>query len=143
MTVIAWDGTTMAADKRVTFHGTGITSTKIARVGDYLVGVAGQASFGGAFREWVAGGMLSADYPRPCEVAIAMLVSREGAVSLYEQTAYPTTVEDRFAAVGSGKECALAALYLGHSARVAVEVACVFDDGSGNGVDTLTFEDAL
>ena len=47
-------------------------------------------------------------------------------------------VEDQFAAWGSGRDFALTAMHLGKSAREAVEIACLFENGCGNGVDVLT-----
>jgi hypothetical protein len=47
--------------------------------------------------------------------------------------------EDDFVAVGSGRDYAMAAMALGHTARVGVEIASRFDPGTGNGVDELQF----
>lgn len=44
MTVIAWDGKTLAADKRVGYGNMHRTTTKIRRVGDALVGCSGSGS---------------------------------------------------------------------------------------------------
>jgi hypothetical protein len=48
-------------------------------------------------------------------------------------------IEDGFAAIGSGRDYAMAVMSLGHDARTAVEVASRFDPGTGNGVDVLPF----
>ena len=48
-------------------------------------------------------------------------------------------VEDGFVAVGSGRDYAMATMALGHTARRAVEIACRFDPGTGNGIDELRY----
>jgi len=48
------------------------------------------------------------------------------------------TVEDEFVAVGSGRDYAIAAMALGHTARVGVEIASRFDPGTDNGAKGLT-----
>lgn len=55
----------------------------------------------------------------------------------YEKVPYPARVEDKFTATGCGRDYALAAMFLGHDARAAVEVACALDAHCGNGIDTL------
>lgn len=56
MTVIAWDGKTLAADKRGTRGGLPVTVTKIKRIGDVIAGVAGNAAHVGELFQWVAEG---------------------------------------------------------------------------------------
>ena len=46
-------------------------------------------------------------------------------------------MEGPFCAIGSGRDFALAAMALGHSAIEAVTVAGRFDTASGNGFDAL------
>jgi hypothetical protein len=54
---------------------------------------------------------------------------------------YPRTVtEDAHHAIGSGRDFAAAAMYLGKTAREAVEVAMALTGFCGHGVDTLEFE---
>lgn len=146
MTVIAWDGRTLAADK-MACHGTiRCTTTKIWRVGDALVGSAGESD---AIREmvaWFAAGPDPATFPaigRDKDNWPGLLVCRRGKPILrYERTPFPIEFEDTFFAVGSGSEIARAAMYLGKTAREAVLVAIALDSGCGNGVDTLTLEGA-
>lgn len=42
-------------------------------------------------------------------------------------------------AIGTGRDYARAAMHLGRNAVEAVQVAILFDENCGNGVDTLTF----
>jgi len=142
MTCIAWDGKTLAADKRASYGGTITTLTKIWRVGDVLVGGSGESSFIGAMVEWVRGGRLSSDFPtsqaNKDDWQPLLVIEADGTTSLYERTQYPIRHEQRCIAIGSGREYAMAAMHVGKSAREAVEVAIALDCGCGNGIDELT-----
>ena len=144
MSVIAWDGETLAADKRAS-NGTLIrTTTKIFRSGDALVAYAGEAVFGEEMRAWFDRGAKIEDFPasnRDKDDWAGLLVIRKGRpIVKYERTPYPITFEDRQFAMGCGRDFALAAMYLGKTAREAVEVAIALDSGCGNGIDTLRLE---
>lgn len=141
MTCIAWDGKALAADKRSTNSGLARTVTKITRVGKSLVGCAGEAAQGEEMVAWLRRGAKVGDFhesQRDKDDWASMLVIRPGGfIDLYERTPYPTRYEDTIFAIGSGRDFALAAMFLGKCASVAVEIASVFDAGSGNGVDVL------
>lgn len=142
MTCIAWDGATLAADKRATIGGLYRVTTKIHRVGSMLVGYAGSGALSSEMLAWARGGFKKSTFPeaqRDPDNNIAMLVIRPtGLIQLYEYTPYPIRYEDKQFAIGSSRDFALAAMYLGKSAKDAVLVAAEFDPGCGNGVDTLT-----
>lgn len=142
MTVIAWDGTTLAADKRACNGNTIYTTTKIFRVGTCLLGAAGHASFCEQIIAWFKAGENPSDFPaaqRDKDDWAGLLVIRgDGTINKYERTPYPHTFEDKQIAIGSGCEFAKAAMHLGCTAAQAVEVAIALDCSCGNGVDTLT-----
>ena len=142
MTCIAWDGKTLAADRAATNSGYRRTLTKIFRVPGGIVGFAGDGSRAMALLEWFKAGRMPAEYPafqHDAETAVGSIFIGNGGESLtYLHTPYPEVRLDRFDAIGSGRDYALAAMYLGHDARRAVEVACALDNGCGNGIDTLT-----
>jgi len=143
MTVIAWDGKTLAGDKRATCAGLIRTVTKILRVGPLLVAGSGDLDMVVAGFVWVEGGRKPEEFTaamRDRDTSPDILVIEEGRVLKYERTPYPMLFEDKLFAMGSGRDYALAAMYLGCDARKAVEVASEFDAGCGNGVDTLTLE---
>lgn len=145
MTVIAWDGRTLAADKLCTFGPTKGTVTKIFRHGDCLVGIAGNLSVGMETLEWFKAGAVPADYPAANRVdrsegggASLFVIRPDGTAWKYESTPVPWKFDSAFCAVGSGDESALVAMHCGKSAREAVEIVCRFNTGCGNGVDILT-----
>lgn len=144
MTCIAWDGRTLAADRRAT-RGTVIAEvTKIFKVRDVLVGCSGDAQFHAALREWVRAERKPEEYPthqRDKDDWQPMLViESNGSISFYERSPYPIRFHDKHFAIGSGRDFALAAMHLGLSSEAAVGVACCLDSGCGNGIDTLTLD---
>ena len=144
MTVIAWDGHTLAADKRM---GTEYprTVTKIRRLASgELVGVTGYFDRGLALIDWYAAGADPKTFPafqvddaKSCE----LLIVRPGGIVLSLQDwPTPMPLENMQHAVGTGRDFAAAAMHLGCDARQAVEVANALCGSCGNGVDTLTFD---
>jgi ATP-dependent protease HslVU (ClpYQ) peptidase subunit len=142
MTVIAWDGTTLAADRRCSFGAYIGTLTKIRRIGNALVGVAGSASKAGEFFAWIESGAYPPGFP-PRDNGndyFTGLVIRPGPiVERYECTGFPIVLEDKQHAIGSGRDYAAMAMHLGKSASEAVQLATMFDENCGNGVDELSF----
>lgn len=144
MTVIAWDGRTLAADKQSTIQGLGFTVTKIFRVPDGLVGFMGSASHVAALLPWFCGDRDPMAWPQPHapnESADVLHITAAG-IQVYCGTngPRPEKLEDRFVAMGAGRDYAMAAMFLGHDARRAVEVACALDIHCGKGIDTLTLD---
>jgi len=141
MTVICWDGKTLAADKRATSEGFVYACTKIFRIGDRLLGFAGDAARAGEFRAWFEDGCDPAKYPKNDDedASYFMAVRRDGTIERYESRGWPIIVEEKQFACGYGRDYAIAAMYLGCDAVQAVEVACRFNESCGNGVDTLQF----
>lgn len=144
MSVIAWDGKTLAADKRAC-NGTFVrTVTKIFKVRGCLIGYAGSPDFGNELRNWFAEGEEPKSFPacqRDKDDWVPFIVIRpNGHVYKYERTPYPIRFEDQHFAIGCGRDYAMAAMHLGKTAQEAVEVACALDSGCGNGIDTLELQ---
>lgn len=140
MTVIAWDGKTLAADKRLSANGVSLTGTKIYRVGKLLCGLVGSTAAALEMLAWIKGGRKVEDFPEaqredptPC---VAVVIEKRAVLS-YEGTPYGIAFEDPFTAFGSGREFAIAAMACGKTAAEAVEIACRFETACGNGIDTL------
>jgi hypothetical protein len=143
MTVIAWDGKTLAADKRADVGGMTYTTTKLFRVRDAIVGVAGNAALSRAMVEWLIAGADPSRFPDGQKIrddACGLLVIQGWRVFKYEYTPHPFEIEDRQVAMGSGRDYALCAMRLGKTAAEAVALACEFDPGCGNGIDTLELQ---
>lgn len=143
MTVIAWDGKTLAADKRCTIAGYPATSTKIHRVPGGLVGFSGCAVHAAELLHWFRNGRDPEDFPKRDEETGcgSLLITDTGEILLFtHHSGFPEQIEGAFFARGAGRDYALAAMHLGHDARTAVEVACALDTSCGNGIDTLTLD---
>lgn len=147
MTVIAWDGHTLAADKKAVNGSYSHRVTKIRRLRDgRLFAGGGSSDFILAMAEWLDEGANREDFPKsqadkddwqPCVV-----ITRDRRVLRYERSHVPFEIEEPFCALGSGRDYALAAMHLGKTAAEAVAVACRFDSACGMGLDTLTLEAA-
>ncbi len=139
MTVIAFDGKTLAADKRATCGG-GIarTVTKITRIGSYLVAVSGDWDAACELRAWWEAGADPAAFPSSAREGDAtLMLFGAGYIASYSSGPYPLPIEAERCAFGSGRNYAEAAMHLGFSAKRAVEVACHFQTDCGNGIDIL------
>ncbi|MBT2300371.1 hypothetical protein J7E70_07825 [Variovorax paradoxus] len=139
MTVIAWDGRLLAADKRTSFGGLHATTQKLHRVGERFVGCAGNTAQIQEMLVWLEKGDPE-KFPatqRSTADCVSMLVIDNGRILQYENTPYPMVIENGFWAIGSGRDFAMAAMHLGKTAEEAVEVACHLDATCGNGIDVL------
>ncbi len=145
MTTVAWDGHTLAADKRSCFGTLIHTVTKIYRVRGCLVAGAGDFDRIQETVAWFESGADPAKLPpfqRDNNDFVGLVVIQPDKTILrYERGPYPFKIESPFYAMGSGRDFAMAAMHLGKTASEAVEVAMALDSGSGNGIDTMTLAD--
>ena len=141
MTVIVWDGKTLAADKLSSQGGMIGITTKIHRINGMLVGGAGESAFISEMIQWIKDGRDSAKFPASQrdkdDWQPILLIEEDGSACFYDRTPYPVRLEQKHVTVGSGSEFARAALYLGKTAREAVEVANALCTTCGCGVDSL------
>ena len=144
MTVIAWDGKTLAADKQNTSCGHATTVTKIHRVPGGLVGFTGNAGHAGALLTWFREGRNPEDWPKKGgdDSAGVVFITDGDELRGYSGDDGPHYIlyEDKCLAWGAGRDYALAAMFLGKSAREAVKVACALDGSCGMGIDTLELQ---
>lgn len=120
-------------------------TTKLRRVqvGGHIEEVlawTGDQDAGELLAQWYAAGADVAKWPecqKDKEWWCRLLVFDRNGARMYERLPVSVKIEDRFCAWGSGRDFALAALHLGRSAREAVEVACLFETGCGNGIDVI------
>ena len=131
MTVIAWDGYTLAADTGIGNGGIFFKGNKIFEVADGWIGVFGDYDHAMAVLQWYNKGAKPAEYPPfmgddSCQF---VHVNRKGEVSLYNDTQHiAVSVKNKTFAFGSGREFAIAAMHLGLAAEEAVKLACKFRD---------------
>jgi ATP-dependent protease HslVU (ClpYQ) peptidase subunit len=144
MTIVAYDGRTMAADKRAQTDGAHFTVTKVRRIRGCLVGASGDSNRARELVAWFErGASLTNDRPSK-EVfdSVRMLVvDPKGRIWNYDSGPHATEFEDRFVAIGSGRDFALMAMHLGKSAFEAVRLTCELSIDCGNGIDALELVD--
>lgn len=147
MTVIAWDGKTLAADRRASLGNMHRTIHKLHRIGDCLCGSAGDSDMAQELLAWFRSGAEPKEFPpsqRDKDNWVGLLVVRpDGDLWRYERTPFPVVFPQQQFAIGSGRDFALAAMWCGKSAAEAVDIACRFDASCGNGVDTLSFVEGM
>ncbi|WP_442592472.1 hypothetical protein ACSBPU_12785 [Parapusillimonas sp. JC17] len=148
MTVIAWDGKALAADRQSECGSVKSSVCKIFRVRDGIAGISGNLSVGMEVLSWYEAGAAPERYPdsnrRLDEGATLTVIRAEDgkpAVYFYESSPHPFRSCDPFAARGSGAGEALVAMACGKTASEAVLLAQAFNHTCGLGVDVLEFED--
>lgn len=146
MTVIAWDGQQLAADRLAVYGGTRLHSKKIHRIQvgkrDYLVGFAGHRQRIQHYLAWMRAGMVG-DPPQGNEVQTYTMLAIDERRRVWTQEDGSPWMRARISAhpyifaIGSGRGEALGAMLMGASAKQAVEVTCRLLEGCGGGVDVL------
>lgn len=141
MTVIAWDGKTLAADKRSTNAGLITTTTKLRRVREAILAWTGDHDSGEMMARWYETDLADpAKFPE-CQKDkdgwARLIVCTTVGVFYYDRYPVAIKMEDPFMAWGSGRDFALAAMHCGRPAAEAVRIACLFENGCGNGVDAM------
>jgi len=145
MTIIVWDGKTLAADKQATHSDLVRKVTKVRRIRGHLVAVSGDWDRAQELFKWFELGADETKYPefqKTDNDFVGMLViTPEKRILKYERSPVPMdfTEEDWFC-MGSGRDYAYGALYMGATAPIAVMAASAFASSCGEGVDTITLE---
>ena len=144
MSVIVWDGKTLAADRQGTTGGMRTTSTKIKKLScGAIVAWSGAAENGLELAQWWEDGADPGKWPayQSADDWTRLIVAQKGQAVVYEKRPVPQVVEDPFGAWGCGRDFAVGALAMGADARAAVKVACQFATGCGMGVDSFLVQD--
>lgn len=141
MTTIAWDGKRLAADRLALTADLKRTVTKIWRLPDSrLLAGSGNLTTILEVKQWIIEGGERDKYPKSMasenEWARVCVVSSLG-LHVYERSPIPVQYHEVHFACGSGRDFALTAMMLGKTAPEAVEIASIFDCGTGGGVDWM------
>ena len=122
----------MASDSMASDGTTRSSVTKIFRIKDSVVGVSGAYSSCMAVIHWLKQGSPEDDIPDFKDVYALSL--RSSGIWMWDGHPHPYKLNDKFAAVGSGSQAALAALHLGLSPKDSVQVAAKIDPSTGGRV---------
>lgn len=141
MTVIAWDGKKMSADKLGWGAPMGVV-TKIHFVNGEVVGIAGKSSQIADVLEWVKNGFSKETMPEhqkdPEKFSSIIVVDKDGRLRVYESGPNPWYNERSLHAVGSGCDVAMGAMMHGATSAEAVTICIKYGGGCGIGYDEIT-----
>lgn len=142
MTVIAWDGKTLAADRRVEDGLLWGEVTKIRRFRKHLIGASGHDGMASRLQHWFCAGADIDQFPSQSSEhrATLLVITPDGRPLIYTSSPFPLEPESKHQAIGIGRDAAMAVMHLGLTAFRAVEVASAVCVGCGNGIDSLTLE---
>lgn len=147
MTVICYDGKSLVADKQATMGNIKFAVTKIVKVGDWAIGMAGTATDSLKFIEWfkssISKSKVKVEYPfddddtGDFQILCVNIKTKE--VRYYDDTGNgtPVIVKQNYFAIGSGCQFALTALFLGKTAKEAVEITSALCPDCGEGLDVI------
>jgi 20S proteasome alpha/beta subunit len=154
ITVIVWDGKTLAADRRIRYGSQFNTTTKIHKIyeplGYVLCGGSGEDCFVQQMIAWVKDGRRPEAFPadqrnkddwQPFFV-IEHLHKHFTRILFYERTPHPVVYDSPVLCIGSGADYARAFLHVGKTAEEAVRLTCEIDHHCGDGIDILEFDAA-
>ena len=142
MTVIAWDGRSVAADTQCSSGGylSPIPARKIIKRGEFVYGIAGWSAWFEAWIKWHETGAHPACVPTSgvdAEQSGNFLVFQAGkAFSCSAQMPYLQEVGAPDA-WGSGCDFAIGAMHAGADARQAVEIAIACSPSCGGSIDVI------
>ena len=136
MTTIAVDHRTgvAASDSKCTIGAIWVTTTKVHRHKDELIGLAGTDSQGQRWLEWYKAGKKGVA-PK-MDQAEALILRKDGVYYVQDDCA-EFKVERGFHAIGTGGAAAMAVMLAGHTAEEAVRIAIQVDAQSGGEVQVF------
>lgn len=147
MSVIAWDGQTLAADRQLTCDGAVYHTTKVFNLGDRLIGYVGELAQCEELLEWYLAGAAPDTFPswqrEPDTKPSLAVFNSDNTILLYEGSHVPIRIENQRFAMGSGAQFALGVMHFNGTAIAAVRIASNLDPWSGGGIDALRHGDKV
>jgi len=136
MSIIAWDGKIVAADKQATEGDIRSLCRKLERIRGAIVATVGDVSHSTKLIKWYRAKGSEADFPKYSAKEDAMLIvfNDNGQVYEYGATGGKFLITDPFMAWGTGKDLALGAMAMGANAKKAAQIACKYNVTCGMGV---------
>jgi hypothetical protein len=145
MTTIAWDGTTLAADKGSWSGGLHQAVRKVHRVTAldgrrFLMAMAGDAVFATQVLRWMRGG----EHPGQCladnvDRDVAVVIDERRRIFRLSSRLVYVPYEGKVHAHGAGQEIALGALMAGADAVKAIKITMQVSDFAARGVNFVRF----
>lgn len=131
----------MAADRKATDTGASMrySARKLRRIGQSIVGCAGDSSTIAQFVRWLEAGGDHADKPKFSKdgVLVALVLNAKG-LFIFDTDCEPDEIEQDFYAIGTGAQAGMAAMHLGADPKKAVTIAAKVDVMTEGPFDVLT-----
>lgn len=149
MTIIVWDGKSLAADRQGTRGDLRVLFPKIKKTTNVVGKSAILAHSGSAshtlplFNWWEAGAEPSVypEFQKDEETGSVLVVASGDTCVTYTTTPYPMQVLDTYGAWGSGRDFAYGALAMGADAKTAVEIAILLCPSCGMGYEVFPVQE--
>jgi hypothetical protein len=144
MTIIAWDGKSLAVDKVCVCSEMAFTVTKAKKVSETAVAAwTGDHEQGLALARWFKKGAFTTEWPKfqEGEKWTRLVLMDSSGVYCFERLPVRQYFEDPFMAWGSGRDYAMGAMAMGASAKQAAEIASQFNVYCGNGISVFSLND--
>lgn len=139
MSVVVYDGKSLAADRQITIGDLRVMGSKMRVIieGGKVLAWTGHQDSGLAMARWYQAGARPEHWPdcQKGENWSRLIVAHYDGFHCYEHTPEKLILDVPFMAWGAGRDFALGALAMGATARQAVEVACRFSVMCGGGVE--------
>lgn len=144
MSIIAYDGRIIAADRQCTQYQMARTATKLVRSGSMVLGWVGDLNVCMLIRQWFEAGADPEEWPEAASEEdgdSVLVVATAKGVGTYRQYPVLLPLEDTRWAWGSGCEIALGCMDSGKTAIEAVEIVSRLNVYCGLGVDWFRLSD--
>lgn len=123
MTTVVCDGSVMISDSMLSDNGLKSITQKIFKINGCCIGFAGSYSEGLLFCEWYR----DRRKRKPVLEDIEIMVLTPKGVVFYDESLIAMRSENKFNAIGTGRDYAIGAYSAGASTRETVEIACKHD----------------
>jgi len=140
MTVIAWDGKSIAADKLEAYGDIERTTDKLERFNEGVLTFTGEATKGIELIEWFEKGRKKENWPefqKTNDFAV-LIYAKGGCVEVFYQESTPVVLRGGFHAWGAGAKYAIGAMAAGKTAEEAVLITNDNCTNCGRGVDSFS-----
>ena len=131
MSVIIWDGSSLAVDTRAVGDGTQTKALKSCRISNTMVAaVVGRLDHSYELFEWLKNGAKKDDWPAFQRgdnwSSLVVMTASDHQVNCYsyETTPYPIPIHGEFEAWGSGREVAIGFMAARKDALAAIQAVC-------------------
>jgi len=140
MTVIAWDGKSIAADKLVAYGDIERTTEKLVITGTGVLTFTGESTKGLELIEWFKNGRKKGDWPefQKTDDFAVLIFADSDRVEVFYQESTPDVMKGGFHAWGAGAKYAIGAMAAGKTAEEAVLIANEHCTNCGRGVDSFS-----